>query len=374
MLSRDVIRGEFPEIDEITYLNNAAYCPVPRRTIERLTRITESLGRPHFEPNVPRALEAARKRLAQLMNAESEEIAFVANTSEGISLAAASLPLQAGDNIIIPDPDHPSLVYPWLNLHSRGVQVRRARWDGPGLETEELLGYADDRTRVIALSHVEWMNGFRHDLRRIGSFCRERGIFLVVDAIQSLGVMPVDVRECHVSVLVAGGYKWLLAGRGNGCIFVNSEMVHKMHPPLVGRHGVSGVRSAGGLDFHPDARRFFTGAWNLPGILALESSVGLLLDCEVEAIAQYVTERTQRLMEGIERLGLQITSHRQPMHRSGIVSFTAGDRAEDGRLVSELAERDVYVALRSRGLRAAVNFYNEQRDIDRIVEVLGNIL
>ncbi len=374
MLSRDAIREEFPIIDDITYLNNAAQCPVPRRTIERIRQFSESLGRPHLEPDVPRALEEARSTLALLMNAKTDEIAFVANTSEGISLAASSLPLEAGDNVIIPDPEHPSLVYPWLNLHSRGVEVRRVRWDGPGLAAEELLAPVDGRTRVVALSDVEWMNGFRHDLRTIGSFCRERGIFLVVDAIQSLGVLPVDVRACHISVLAAGGYKWLLAGRGNGCMFVSEDVVGKMLPPLVGRHGVSGAKAGAGLRFHADARRFFTGAWNLPGISALETSVGLLLEHGVDEISRQVGQLTRDLMRGIEDLGLDITSPREDLHRSAIVSFTAGDAATDGRLVRELASHDVYVARRGRGLRAAVNFYNSHRDIDRTVEVLRHIL
>ncbi len=374
MLSQDAMREEFPVIDEVTYLNNAAQCPVPRRTVRLLGRMTESLGRPHVEPHVSDEIEGARRKLALLMNAHSEEITFVANTSEGVSLAASSLPLRAGDNVVIPDPEHPSLVYPWLNLQCKGVAVRRVRWDGPGLAVGDIFSSVDARTRVVALSDVQWTNGFRQDLRTLGSFCRSRGIFLVVDAIQSLGVLPVDVRACHISILVAGGYKWLLAGRGNGCMFVHKDVVQKMSPPLVGRHGVRGVHSAGGLCFHPDARRFFTGAWNLPGIMALGSSVGLLLECGVEDIARRVADLSLDLMRGIESLGLDITSPRRPVYPSSIVSFTTGDSTIDGHLVSELASRDVYLALRGRGLRAAVNFYNRQCDVDRTVEVLRHIL
>ena len=374
MLSQDAIREEFPVIDEVTYLNNAAQCPVPRRTVDRIGQITESLGRPHVEPNVSGELEAARRKLALLMNAKSEEIAFVANTSEGVSLAASSLPLRANDNVLIPDPEHPSLVYPWLNLQCKGVEVRRVRWNGPGLAVEDIFSSIDARTRVVALSDVQWTNGFRQDLKALGSFCRDREIFLVVDAIQSLGVLPVDVRECHISILVAGGYKWLLAGRGNGCMFVHEDVVQKMSPPLVGRHGVRGIHSAGGLCFHGDARRFSTGAWNLPGIMALGSSVGLLLECGVEDIARRVGDLSQDLMRRVEGLGLDITSPRRPVHPSAIVSFTTGDSITDGQLVSELASHNVYLALRGRGLRAAVNFYNRQRDVDRTVEVLRHIL
>ncbi len=374
MLSSKQMLSEFPVLSEITYLNSAAQTPVPMRTAGRIHEMTEALTRPHHEPDVSSILDEARTNLAGLMNARSHEIAFIGNTSEGISLAASALPLQAGDNVVIPDPEHPTLVYPWLNLRPRGVEVRQVPWTAATMEPGELLSVVDDRTRVVALSHVQWVNGFRHDLAEIGRYCRERGIYLVVDAIQSLGVLPVDVREADISVLAAGGYKWLMAGRGNGCLFVSDDVVGCMRPLNVGRHGISGVNEHGEPEFHDDARRFFTGAYNLPGLAALATSAGMIGELGLEGIARWVLQLTGEVTEGLQAMDFDITSPLAERHRSGIVSFSTGDDERDARLVQDLSDRDIYVALRPWGVRVSMHFFNTQADVTALFDALGDII
>lgn len=374
MLPNEMLLKEFPVLSEITYLNSAAQTPVPMRTVKRIQEITEALTRPHREPDVSSILDEARRNLAALMNARQREIAFIGNTSEGISLAASSLPLEAGDNVVIPDPEHPTLIYPWLNLRSRGVIVRQVPWTPATMEPEDLLSAVDDRTRVVALSHVQWVNGFRHDLAEIGGYCRERGIYLVVDAIQSLGVLPVDVREANISVLAAGGYKWLMAGRGNGCLFVSDDVVDCMRPLNVGRHGVSGVDEDGEPVFHGDARRFFTGAWNLPGLAALATSAGMISELGLGDIAHWVLRLTGEVTEGLRDMGLELTSPREERYRSGIVSFTTGHEEGDACLVQDLSDRGVYVALRPWGVRASMHFFNTEADVTAFLGALHDVI
>lgn len=368
----DFVAREFPLVDQVTYLNNAAQCPAPRRTVQELQRWAGRLMHAHRPPDVQKQLQSARESLAELINADSSEIAFISNTSEGVGLAASSLPLNPGDRVLVPEPEHPSLVLPWLNLHPLGVEVDRMSWSGSGFREDDLLAAVGERTRVVALSHVQWLNGFVSDLAHIGRFCRERDIFLVVDGIQSLGVMPVDVCECDISVLAAGGSKWLMGGRGNGCLYVRADVARRMRPPLVGRHGICEVSEAGDLCLYPDARRFQTGAWNLPAVSALQTSVELLLGSGVDWVYRRARKLAHRLELGVADLGLCRTSPSGNENRSPIVSFTTGDLARDIRLVGELERRDIYVSLRDRGIRAGCHFFNRTRDVDRILEVLDD--
>ncbi len=364
MLTRREVYRQFPVLREITYLNNAAQTPVPLRTLRAIDEVTAALGRPHMVPDVEGAVEGAKRRLASLMNADPCEIAFVPNTSVGISAAAAALPLERGDEVLVPQDEHPSLLYPWLNLKAKGIRVRRVPWRGNLMTPEDILQRVSERTRVIALSHVDWLRGFRHDVSEIGAFCRSRGIYLVVDAIQALGVMPVDVHQQGISVLAAGGYKWLMSGRGNGCLFVARDVAQDMRPSLVGRHGVQRV-SGSDLVFFPDARRFHTGAWNLPGLTAFNSSLDLLDECGHDAILQRVMDLTERLIDGLDQLSVQVLSCRRPKHRSCIVSFSTGN---DERLLPWLRSRDIYLARRGEGLRVGIHFFNGTGDVDRLLE------
>jgi len=302
-----------------------------------------------------------------LMNARPREITFVPNTSVGISAAACALPLERGDEVLIPENEHPTLVYPWLNLQDEGIQVRRIPWMGSCLSPGDIIDRVSNRTRVVALSGVDYLRGFRHDVETIGAFCRSHDIYLVVDGIQALGVMPVDVRKQGISILAAGGYKWLMSGRGNGCLFVAQEVARQMRPRLVGRHGVQGVSDSGELIFYPDARRFQTGAWNLPGLTAFNSSIDLLQDCGQDAVTARVLRLTDRLIDGLDRLGVKVLSCREPQHRSSIVSFTT-DR--DARLVSWLSDAGVYIAQRGDGLRVGIHFYNCCSDVDRLLQLV----
>ena len=370
---KDKVKDQFPGLQEITYFNNAAQCPVPRKTLAAIEQITEALGRPHVVPDVAGTIKSAKKRLADLINAETGEVTFIPNTSVGISTAAASLPLRRGDEVLTVENEHPTLLYPWLNLRKQGVEIRQVPWGNGRKPTSRLLENVTERTRVIALSHVEWVRGFRHDLQEIGKLCAERGVYLVVDAIQSMGVMPVDVRASHISVLAAGGYKWLMSGRGNGCLFVAKHVAHQMQPTLVGRHGVRKVTGSDQLEFYSDIRRFNTGAWNLPAIVALDSSIELLQQIGLNTITDRVIRRTDTLVDGLEQLGLQVLSCREPEHRSSIVAFSTGDEQGNAELFFHLQDNDVYLARKRGNLRAGIHYFNTYSDVNRLLQVAETV-
>jgi len=155
-----------------------------------------------------------RQVLGRLINASPEEIALVQNTAEGINIAAHAIPFQPGDNVIFCDMEYPANVYPWMNLERRGVEVRIVPNREGGLALDDLEATIDQRTRVVAASSVEFLTGFRNDLQSIGELCRAKGIYFVVDGIQSLGVIPLDVRKCQIDMLSCGGPKWLMGPCG----------------------------------------------------------------------------------------------------------------------------------------------------------------
>ena len=218
--------------------------------------------------------EQVRKSAARLINADPTEIAFVKNTSEGLALVANGLAWKPGDEIISTAVEYPANVYPWMDLQQRvGIKHIMVAERNGRIHTPDIFAAVTGRTRMIALSHVEYASGYRNDLVTIGRFCRERGILLCVDGIQSCGVLPVDVRGMNIDFLSADGHKWMLGPEGLGIFYCRSELIAQVHPE-VGWMNVVNATDFGNFDltFRADARRFECGAHNIPGVLGLKAA------------------------------------------------------------------------------------------------------
>src|SRR5262249_43276910 len=246
------------------------------------------------------------------------DVAFVKNTSEGVGFVAEGLPWRPGDNMVTAAEEYPANVYPWMNLQGRGVEVRRVASRGPRVELDDLRAAIDGRTRLVSLSFVEFASGFRNDLDAVGVLCRERGILFFVDAIQGLGVLPLDVGRTPVDFLAADGHKWMLGPEGAGLFFARRDRVELLHPVGVGWNSVVGALGFSPLDFRlkPYAGRWESGTLNVGGILALGASLELLQAAGVEAVAARVLELTDHLCEGAARAGLRVYSSRRPAEGS----------------------------------------------------------
>ena len=212
-----------------------------------------------------------RRLAGQLLNADPLDVAFVKNTSEGIGIVAEGFPWRAGDNMITAAEEYPTNIYPWLNLGSRGVEVRRLPSRGACIDIDDLRAAMDQRTRIISLSFVEYASGFRNDLDTIGTLCRERGVFFFVDAIQGLGALPLDVQRTPVDFLAADGHKWLLGPEGAGIFYIRRELVDRLHPIGVGWHSVVHALDFSHIDLNlkPHAGRWESGSLNVAGSIAL---------------------------------------------------------------------------------------------------------
>jgi selenocysteine lyase/cysteine desulfurase len=368
------LRAEFPVTRRWAYFDHAAVAPLSGRAHATLGEWTADMaenGVVH-EGSWLKRVEEARRRAATLVNADPLDIAFIKNTSEGIGFVAEGYPWQAGDNVVTAADEYPSNLYPWMNLAHRGVEVRPVASRDGRIHIDDLRAVIDGRTRIVTLSFVEFATGFRNDLEAIGSLCRERKVLFFVDAIQGLGVFPLDVRKTPVDFLSADGHKWLVGPEGAGLFWIRRELVDLLHPVGVGWNSVVGAWDFSKIDFHlkPHAGRWESGTLNTGGVAALGASIGLLLEIGVPAIRDRVRELTDSLCEQAQARGLRIFSSRREEEWSGIVSLEMpGDLAA---LVKRARSAGLVLSQRAGRLRLSPHFYNSRDDIDRLIAFLGD--
>jgi selenocysteine lyase/cysteine desulfurase len=366
---------EFPVTRECAYLNHAGVGPLPRRAAEAMSRLAETVSRTGDRVWLDRMREVERVRglAARLLGARAaSEVAFVENTSTGLSLVAEGLDWQPGDNIVGAALEFPSNVYPWMNLARRGVEYHQVPERDGRIDPDELLNLCDGRTRMLALSWVQYASGFRSDLVRLGAACRERGILFVVDVIQGLGVLPLDVEAAGIDVAAASGHKWLLGPEGAGLLYVSNRVVEQLRPVRTGWRSPQDPFQWTDYDltWNEGAKRFESGTLNAFGIVALGASLDILLEAGIEAIEPRVLALADRAARGMQDLGFTLVSSRQPGETSGIVTATH-PRHEAGVFVKALAGKDVVLAARAGRLRFSPHFYNTEEEIDRGLEALA---
>lgn len=226
--------------------------------------------------------------------------------------------------------------------------------------------------KLVALSHVEYASGQRHDVQRIGEFCRSRGILFSVDAIQALGVIPVDVQAMKIDFLAADGHKWLLGAEGAGIFYCRKDLLERMRPLMIGWMNVINAQDYGDIDFtlKSDAGRFECGSYNVAGLLALKASMETLMSVGIPQIFDRVKHLTDRLVEGLEIKGYKVVSPRDFGHWSGAVSFV-GKTHDSAEIVRSLRKNHrIEIALRENRLRASPHFYNTDAQIDRLIDTL----
>ncbi len=364
-------REEFPSAARLVHLNHAGISPLPRRVAAAVRAFADQgllLDRAVYQRWEARA-EEVRAAAARLIGARARETAFVRSTAEGLSLVASGVPWQPGDNVVTVADEYPSNVYPWFGLRRLGVETRLLARPRLRFGADDVAAVIDRRTRVVAVSAVDWQSGFRADLAALGDLCRARDVLLVVDGIQAVGALQVDVAACGVDVLAAGGHKWLLAPEGCGILFVSDRVVERIHPVVLGWKSVdnAGVYLPYHFDLRPDAARLEPGSAPHLGIHALGAAVDLLLEVGPPAIEARLLEITDQLADGLSRLGATILSPRTAAERSAILTFALGEAPALSRALTEAA---IIVRQRLGGIRLAPHFYNDADDIARVLDVV----
>lgn len=377
---RSLRAAEFPWTADTVYLNNAAIGPLPERTRRALDEFTAKRTAPHLLPDreLSAALQAAREAVARLLNADTAEIALATNTSHGLNLAARALPLKPGDAVLVSDREFPANVYPWLLLRKQGIEVELAPCGPEGWPDEDYLveRLADPRVRVLAVSFVQFSNGYRADLARLGAACRANGTFLVVDAIQGVGSCVLDVRETPVDILACGGQKWLLSPWGSGFVYVRRPLVPVLEPAMAGWMAFEGTDDFSRLTeynptFRADARRFEMVTLPYQDFYGMTASVGMLAELGVRDIAEHTRALHEPVFRWADGRGMRISSSRHDAHRSAIVCIAPAKAVEAFHAVKRAR---IVCSLREGAIRLSPHCYNTVEEMEKVLEVLGEVV
>lgn len=365
---------QFPILNRGIYANHAAISPWPRSVSDAVRAFAEEnaeRGPERYREWISREREL-KDTLAGFIGAKGrQDIAFLKNTTEGISTVAFGYPFQDGDNIVLPRGEFSSNRLPWLAQQSRGVSVREVdiRVEDPERALSEAM---DAKTRILSVSGVQFDDGFRLDLEHLGSVCKERGVLFFVDAIQQLGALPLDVASCHIDCLAADAHKWLLGPEGIAVFYCNERARGEITLRQLGWHMFDNPWSFDRSEWEPSgaASRFEAGSPNSIGQAALAASMGLILDESIEAISERVLANTAHLMSGLKAVpAIRVLSDQRVARRSGIVSI-GFDGGEISGIYKRLRERSVTCALRRGAIRLSPHYYQDEAVMDRLLNAI----
>lgn len=369
-------RALFPITKEVAYLNHAAAGPVSLPVIEAVHAFLVDRSRRASEaaPDSKSLAERTRAKVAAFMGASVEEIAFMKATPDGLNAVANGINWKDGDNVVLPDIEFPANVYPWMNLATYGVKLKFVQSINGCIDPSDIFEAIDDRTRLVALSWVEFHGGFRHDLQTIGAECRRRGVFLAVDGIQGLGVLKCDVRAMNVDFLCAASQKWMLAPHGIAPFFVRREVLDKVRVAFVGLSGIDQDPSylKYDLKLRNNASRFEPGYINQVGIAGLEAAIDLFNQVGLENIERQATALASQLTDGLVEHGYIIYGPTNQPNQSTVVSFRHPEMPAS-RLVGKLREGGVVVSEREDHIRVSPHFYNTPAEIDQLLAHLPRV-
>ncbi len=311
--------------------------------------------------------EALRRAAARLINSSAAEIALLKNTSEGLATVAMGLDWRAGDKIVAFREEFPANQYPWQRLETKGVSIEWLSAADP----LERIDEAAKGARLLALSFVQFLTGHRADVNAIGEICHRRGAIFLVDAIQGLGVFPLDVRAAKIGALAADGHKWMFGPEGCAIFYISPELQERVEPVEFGWTNTANYGDYGRRDLtlRPDAGRYECGTLNTIGCYGLRAAMEFLLEVGVERIGPKVQALGDRIAAGVRRRGYEVLGERTPANGAGIVSFrkTGADSTE---IVARLARHRIVTAARAGWVRASPHFYITEREIETMLALL----
>ena len=372
----DNYRKQFPVTEKYIYLDHSGVAPVSLRAVERAKKFLElasGFGTVKYDKFME-DVEIVRSGFAKLINSGRDEIAFVKNTSHGLSLLANGINWEKNDNLIVIDREFPTNLYPWINLTRAGVEVRKISLVNRKLNLKDLENAIDEKTRLLSISSVQYTNGYRADLESIGQLSRKHGFYFCVDAIQSLGIVPMDVRHYGIDFLAADGHKWLLSPEGTGIIYCRKEICSRIDPVLLGWKSVVHESDYENIDLSikDNALKFEEGSFNVMGITALGGSLDLILEIGVDKIFNQIQFLGDIVIDFAKNRNFEINTPLSKEERGGIVSFKCHI---DPLLIKErLLNRGIIVNVRDNALRVSPHFYNTAREIKCLFESIDDIV
>ncbi len=368
------IRGQFPITQNKVFLNHAAQSPLPKPVADVVRKYADEFS--NFGTTSIEWKDCGKPLFAKLIDARPEEIALVENTSAGLNIAANVLRYPKGSKIVTTDLEYPSVVYPWLRK-GLGVKVEYVKSVDGKILLENVEKAVDDKTVALAVSHVEYANGFRNDLKALSEIAHEHCAYLIVDAIQSVGALQVNVKRDDVDFLATACYKWLLSPPGCGYLYVKGELIEKFEPPFVGWASVKqevfdtvNFWDIWHLDLSPTASRFEFGSPSFISFLGAAEAMKMLLGFGMKNIERRIITLTDYLIDAIKGLDLKLQTPEEKQCRSGIINFKVDKPAE---VIQRLSQKSIVVSARANGVRVSPHFYNTEKEIDKLIEEIKKI-
>ena len=393
-------KEEWPVLETMTFLDAACVSFAPQRTVKAvkafadMTAVQEEANSSAHHIAMDSLRHKAYDEAAKLLNADPEEIALVESTSHGLNIAAQGIELQDGDNIITTNLEFIQVALPWCVMRKdKNIDIRVCKTEDNRFTAKDFAALVDDKTKLIVMSTLEWCNGWQTDLKELGDYCKEKGVYLVVDAVQQLGVTKIDTKACHIDILTAGGHKWLNSPYGTGVLYVNKETLPKLKQSYAGYLNTAvpeggwgaywenpAAPSVNNWTFDNTARKFeIGGTSNYTGAIALGESLALVNEIGIENIEKRVREIAVYCMDRIEEIGGTLITHRDPGHFGGIVIARLYDDLDVDRMIlKKLHARRIFIAQRFTdfigGFRISCQYFNNEKDIDTMIDAMKELI
>ncbi len=370
------LRSQMPVTEQWAYFDHAAVAPISRPAQDAMAAWAADVAA-NGDANWSRwrkGVEVVRRDAAKLLSAERAEVALIRNTTEGVNLVAEGFPWRPGDNVVVPSGEFPTNLFAWLNIKDRGVEARQVDAQLERLDLDAVKAACDSRTRIIAVSWVGYVTGWKNDLDALAELAHSHGAYLFVDAIQGLGVQPLDVSQTPIDFLAADGHKWLVGPEGAGVFYLRREHLDLLRPLGLGWNSVQPTG-----DFHEmpmnlldAAARYEGGSYNMAGVAGLGASLKLLASYGVAALAERIDDISEQICQKLKRRGARIVSCRERERRTGIVSFDPPGNADLAELLRQCRERGVIVNHRGGHMRVSPHAYTNDDDIERLCTALDS--
>ena len=384
MLDQTLIDREYAFLGDEIFLNVSYVAMPPLRVQKAYGSFMEEYVSYYADDMVSKVwnvVEDTRGKLAKLIHAEDPyEIGFTKNTCEGVSILADGYPFEPGDNVVVADQEHQANLLPWINVHQRkGVGLHVVKSVDGEVRAEDMIAAMDDRTKILAVSSVQFSTGFYSDLRRLGAACRERGVIFMVDGIQALGRLNIDVQEMNIDWLAAGTNKGLLGTLGAGFVYCRKSLVEKIIPPYASYQSVISHAAPPAvttnfeyLEWHKDSRRFESGNLSYNCILALNKGVEFLLELGIDVIEVHVRKLERYLRSRLGDLKLPVVQARDEQNWGGVVCVYYPPHAEE-QVIQILKDHRIHCTMRGGYIRLGLDFYNTLEQMDVVSQALHEI-
>jgi len=365
-------RAEFPILERSTYLNSCSLGALSHRAMARIATFHEqwhSYGASAWYELWLGAIEELRGRVARMLGADASDVALTASTSVALATIASAIDYSRRPKVVIAELDFPTLGYQWMVRDD--VEVVRVRSDdGATIDPARFAEAVDDRTAILATSHVFFTTGAIQPLRALADIAHAHGALFLVDAYQSVGQVPVDVRDVDADVFITGPLKWLMGGPGLAYLYVRHELIRQLRPRIAGWFSAKDLFACDitRFDFKDDARRFELGTPALPTVHAALGGQEIVDEIGVPAIRERNAQLTERLIERVGDAGFRVRCAQSAADRSAIVMIAHDN---PGGAVARLASDGIIVDWRPGYVRVSPHFYNTEAEIDRVVDVLA---